>query len=76
MKRRIFMLTVPERSLQKSLRWLRRVMVIILIVANLATVMLADAAPVQADPQPSFPIRAEFYYPWFPESWDQNRINP
>lgn len=23
-----------------------------------------------------FPIRAAFYYPWFPESWDQNGVNP
>jgi hypothetical protein len=27
-------------------------------------------------PQPSFPIRAAFYYPWFPEAWNQNGINP
>jgi hypothetical protein len=23
-----------------------------------------------------FPIRAAFYYPWFPESWDQSGLNP
>ena len=28
------------------------------------------------DTQPSFPIRAAFYYPWFPEAWDQGGINP
>lgn len=28
------------------------------------------------DPQPSFPIRASFYYPWFPESWNQQGFNP
>jgi hypothetical protein len=28
------------------------------------------------DSQPSFPIRAAFYYPWFPEAWDQSGINP
>jgi acid phosphatase type 7 len=28
------------------------------------------------DPQPSFPIRATFYYPWFPEAWTQNGIHP
>jgi hypothetical protein len=27
-------------------------------------------------PQPSFPIRAAFYYAWFPEAWDQNGIKP
>jgi hypothetical protein len=28
------------------------------------------------DPQPSFPIRAAFYYPWFPEAWNQQGMNP
>ncbi len=70
------MSTTSRNSLQSSLRWLRRIMTIILIVANFATVMLAEAAPAQADTQPSFPIRAAFYYPWFPESWDQRNINP
>jgi hypothetical protein len=28
------------------------------------------------DEQPQFPIRAAFYYPWFPEAWDQNGISP
>ena len=26
--------------------------------------------------QPAFPIRAAFYYPWFPEAWNQLGINP
>jgi hypothetical protein len=51
-------------------------MTIILIVSNFATTILADAAPIQADPQPSFPIRAAFYYPWFPEAWNQQGFNP
>jgi hypothetical protein len=59
------------RSVQSVLRWLRRVMTIFLIVSNLTTVVLVDAAPAQADAQPSFPIRAAFYYPWFPEGWKQ-----
>ena len=58
------------------LRWLRRAMVVILIIVNLATVMLAGAAPAQQDTQPSFPIRAAFYYPWFPEAWNQQGFNP
>ncbi len=33
----------------------------------------ARAAP---DPQPHFPIRAAFYYPWFPEAWDQQGYDP
>lgn len=28
------------------------------------------------DPQPAFPIRAAFYYPWFPEAWNQQGLNP
>ncbi len=26
--------------------------------------------------QPSFPIRATFYYPWFPEAWTQDHVFP
>jgi len=51
-------------------------MTMFLVVSNFATVMIADAAPVQADTQPSFPIRAAFYYPWFPEAWNQQGFNP
>jgi hypothetical protein len=28
------------------------------------------------DVQPALPIRAAFYYPWFPEEWDYNGIFP
>jgi hypothetical protein len=28
------------------------------------------------DPQPGFPIRAAFYYPWFPEAWSQQGLDP
>ena len=46
----------------------------------LSSVLVADVAigrtaPAEA-PQPTFPIRAAFYYPWFPEAWDQNGIAP
>src|SRR5215208_6480930 len=75
-KRRIPMFTTAQSSLQQSLRWLRRIMTVILILSNFATVMLADAAPAVADTQPSFPIRAAFYYPWFPEAWNQQGFNP
>ena len=30
----------------------------------------------RGDIQPSFPIRASFYYPWFPEGWKQQGYNP
>ena len=65
-----------DRSLQGLLRWTRRIVVMILIIANLTTVMLADAAPVAQDSQPTFPIRAAFYYPWFPNAWDQQGFHP
>jgi hypothetical protein len=37
------------------------------------------AAPTATPPtswQPTFPIRAAFYYPWFPEAWSQQGIDP
>ncbi len=33
-------------------------------------------SPGGTDWQPSFPIRATFYYPWFPEAWTQQGIYP
>lgn len=33
-------------------------------------------APSATDRQPSFPIRAAFYYPWFPEAWNQQGMDP
>lgn len=38
----------------------------------------ADSKPTAAvvDPQPGFPIRAAFYYPWFPEAWNQQGLDP
>ena len=29
-----------------------------------------------ATPPPAGPVRAAFYYPWFPEAWDQSGMNP
>ena len=37
------------------------------------------AAPAPSDTPPTslaFPIRAAFYYPWFPEGWNQQGLNP
>jgi len=62
--------------MQQMLRWMQRGIVMILITANLATVALAEAAPAVQDVQPSFPIRAAFYYPWFPEAWNQQGFYP
>jgi len=33
-------------------------------------------SPSGSDWQPSFPIRAAFYYPWFPQAWTQLGITP
>jgi hypothetical protein len=41
-----------------------------------ATTQPTATATAQADWQPTFPIRAAFYYPWFPEAWKQNNIYP
>jgi hypothetical protein len=40
---------------------------------------IPTSTPIMAsgtDLQPSFPIRAAFYYPWFPEGWNQAGFNP
>ena len=34
------------------------------------------ASPSPRLPDLSFPIRAAFYYPWFPEAWSQQAMNP
>lgn len=46
--------------------------------ANAAGSAAADSQPTGAvvDPQPGFPIRAAFYYPWFPEAWNQQGLDP
>jgi hypothetical protein len=38
----------------------------------------ATPTPTAASPdgELAFPIRAAFYYPWFPQSWDQSGMNP
>jgi hypothetical protein len=32
--------------------------------------------PLPSSSQPSLPVRAAFYYPWFPEAWNQQGMNP
>lgn len=36
----------------------------------------SPSASASATVQPTFPIRAAFYYPWFPEAWTQKGIYP
>jgi len=37
-----------------------------------APTSLVPTATTSATPQPSFPITAAFYYPWYPETWTVN----
>jgi hypothetical protein len=41
-----------------------------------AAATLPVATPSSLPPTSANPIRATFYYPWFPEAWDQSGINP
>ncbi|MEP6895340.1 MAG: hypothetical protein ABI986_07015, partial [Chloroflexota bacterium] len=70
------MFTPIQSKFQKLSTLQRLTLTMILIVSNFTTIMLVNAAPVKADIQPSFPIRAAFYYPWFPEAWNQQGFNP
>ena len=70
------MFTSIRSSSSRFATWQRLVLATILIVSNFATIVRVDAAPAIADTQPSFPIRAAFYYPWFPEAWNQQGFNP
>ena len=36
----------------------------------------APGGSPSADWQPALPLQAAFYYPWFPEAWDQSGIDP
>jgi hypothetical protein len=40
------------------------------------TAAATPAPTTSPDTQPTFPIRAAFYYPWFPEAWNQQGMNP
>ncbi len=47
-------------------------------VAGSSVAVSAPTAPVSgpADIQPSFPVRAAFYYPWYPQTWTVNGHYP
>ena len=53
---------------------------ILITFATLATNALAftpsTTSSLVANAQPTYPIRAAFYYPWFPEAWKQQGIYP
>ena len=41
-----------------------------------AKTLVPTKTPTSPGGQPSFPIRAAFYYPWFPQAWTQQGIYP
>ena len=45
-------------------------------LAPTSTTMPSPTPIASTDWQPSFPVRAAFYYPWFPEAWTQLGIYP
>ena len=51
---------------------------LVLVALGTLAVVLAQSwdATATESPQPRLPIRAAFYYPWFPETWDQDGFNP
>jgi hypothetical protein len=48
----------------------------ILPTTNTTPTPALTATPTANDWQPAFPIRAAFYYPWFPEAWTQLNTYP
>src|SRR5437868_299279 len=56
---------------------MRRLYNVALIMLTLSIVGTASASDLPApNTQPSFPIRAAFYYPWFPAAWRQQGLDP
>jgi hypothetical protein len=47
-----------------------------LVLAILVAGRVSTATPATTDIQPALPLRAAFYYPWFPEAWNQQNITP
>lgn len=45
-------------------------------VSPVAAQSTPTAAADVADPQPSLPLRAAFYYAWFPSAWTQKSVTP
>ena len=64
-----------QNSMETSLRWMRRMVVVILIFSNFATVMLADAAPARQDTQPPSTIQAGTVSWWRHGSMTEGRIS-
>jgi hypothetical protein len=69
-------------SVRRSLPLMAALLLGTLLVVPEAPAVRSTEPGIDADvtsaypPQPTFPIRGGFYYPWFPEAWDQNGISP
>ena len=59
-------------------RRLRHVLPRALALALVTTILapMRPPSPSAYASAPSYPIRAAFYYPWFPEAWNQGGFNP
>jgi hypothetical protein len=61
----------PFRAPSCSITPYRYCKAISVLVALLVLGLPGICASARASSQPGFPIRAAFYYPWFPEAWKQ-----
>ncbi|MDQ1479657.1 MAG: hypothetical protein QOI44_518, partial [Actinomycetota bacterium] len=53
----------------------RQILAAAICVAAVGGILVTLSEPIAAaDPQPTFPIRAAFAYPWFPEAWSQGGV--
>ena len=47
---------------------------VLIVTTNIPDSTTTTLPLPSADVQPSFPIRGAFYYPWFPEAWNQGGV--
>lgn len=59
----------------KKLQWLLLASVGLLGLGT-SQLLLNMSQPQAADTSLTLPVRAAFYYPWFPQSWNQQGLNP
>lgn len=57
-------------------RWSNFFLTGVLILTGSYSIFLPSVYKPPEDAQPTFPIRAAFYYPWFPQAWTQQGIYP
>jgi len=62
--------------MKKLLRMLLCCVILTACLPASAALIARPASSAVEDVQPALPLRATFYYPWFPEAWDQQHIKP